>query len=354
MSDPAVKRSKVTLGEVARAAGVSPSAASKALNGRPDVSETTRRLVLDACEKLGYSHRSPGPPPSDRTIALVADNIETTYTLEILKGAATAAMRLGTTLALFHLSYSDEERPEPEPLSAPWARRQKENGVVGVITVTTPTDATTVNGLGAAGLAHVAIDPATPPPPGTVSIGATNWNGGVAATQHLISLGHRRIAFVKGPTDSVPCHERFEGYMSALRMNGIRYEPGLVQGHDFSYENGLEVGRALLSMPPDLAPTAVFTANDTAAIGVYEAARELGIRIPEDLSVIGFDDTDIARWATPALTTVHQPLLEMGAQAVHAILSITNGEVSAPSGPIQLLTRLVERNSTASAPAGDD
>lgn len=347
---------KVTLNDIAHAAGVSKATASKALNGRKDVSQATRERVLAACEELGYSRRHAAPSPtagpgSQRpTIALVADNLETTYSLEVLKGASTAAMRLGADLLLFHSSFSEDERPDPEPLTRAWVDLIASRGAVGVITLTSPSSAELDRRLCTARLSHVAIDPASPPAPGSESIGATNWNGGVEATRHLLALGHSRIAYIDGPENSVPNHERREGYISALRMAGVEYRPDLVDGGAFSYENGRDAGRRLLGRSSDERPTAIFAANDVNAIGVYEAARQLGIRIPYDLSVIGFDDTDLARWATPRLTTVHQPLLEMGARAVSAILSTTNGDRALGAGPIELRTRLVVRDSTARAP----
>ena len=338
---------KVTLTQVAAAAGVSKASASKALNGRKDVSEDTRRRVFDAVERLGYDRRTARPSGTRPCIALVADNLSTTYTLNILKGASTAALEADADLFISHTAVDQDAAPGLVPLTDPWVQRALDRGCVGVITVTSPSDARLTQRLRAAGLAHVTIDPATPPPAGTASISATNWNGGVDATQHLVSLGHRRIAFVMGPHASVPCRERFEGYMSALRMNSIPFDAGLVDGDEFSYDNGLNVGRRLLALPPDQRPTAIFACNDVVAIGVYEAAREQSIRIPDDLSVVGFDDTDLAGWATPSLTTVRQPLVDMGARAVRTVLRIAAEGAAADQDPIQLTTQLVTRNSTA-------
>lgn len=352
MSDPrdTAPSRKVTLDEVAQLAGVSKASASKALNGRKDVSAQTRRRVLEAVDALGYRFRPARSEQARGCIAIVADNLSTTYTLEILKGASTAALQLEVALDLCHTFFDGADQPKILPLSDTWIERFVDRGGIGIVTVTSPSSEELIRRLKRAGLAHLAIDPASPPPSGTASIGATNWNGGVEATQHLIALGHRRIAFVKGPADSVPGHERFEGYLSALRMNRIPYDPDLVAGADYSYENGLESGRALLDRPAAERPSAIFASNDVTAIGVFEAARELGIRIPEELSVIGFDDTDLARWSTPSLTTVHQPLVEMGARAVRAILLMAREADEATSAPIQLTTRLVVRNSTAPAP----
>lgn len=343
-------RKKITLDDIAREAGVSRAAASKALNGRHDVSEATRRSVRSACDKLGYSHPGLRPRGAAESIAIVADNLSTTYTIEILKGASTVAMQNNISISISHLSVTDEDAPRILPLSDEWIRRTATEGAIGVITITSPSEPGVVDALGRARLAYIAIDPASPPPEGTTSIGATNWNGGLAATEHLIGLGHRRIAFIRGGANSVPAQERFEGYVSALRQHRIDLDPAMVLGEGFTYENGRDSARTLLSRPESLRPTAIVSSNDVIAIGVYEAARELGLSIPFDLSVVGFDDTDLARWSAPRLTTIHQPLHEMGVQAVRTILAMTREADQSRFNPIQLTTHLVERHSTA-APA---
>ncbi|WP_165216891.1 substrate-binding domain-containing protein [Schaalia sp. ZJ1691] len=338
---------KVTLDDVAREAGVSKSAVSKALNERADVSQSTRERVLDACARLGYrrstSPRNQGSP----MIAFVADDLYTTYTLKVLKGATTEAQRGGATITLAHGQADELTAPTNTPLSDTWISRIAAMGFAGVITLTSRITEEIAETFRQSGLHHVSIDPALPSPTGTTSIGATNWNGAVAATQHLVDCGHRRIGFIKGPPDSVPSNERYEGYQSALRMNNIEIDLRLVGGNEYSYDNGRTVATHLMTLPPKIRPSAIFACNDVTALGVYEAARELGLRVPEDLSVIGFDDTDLAQWATPGLTTVHQPLLEMGARAVRHLLTLNSDQSEATSSPIQLTTQLILRDSTA-------
>lgn len=193
----------------------------------------------------------------------------------------------------------------------------------------------------------ITIDPTETLPPGSVSVGATNWNGGLEATTHLIGLGHRRIAFLGGPTSSVPSMERYQGYLSALAMHGVSRDEALATFGPFAYETGLREGRRLLSLPEGERPTAVFAASDTTAIGVCEAARERGLMIPTDLSVVGFDDCDIASWTTPGLTTVHQPLALMGGEAVRMVLNHAEGQLLQSAAPVQLTTTLTVRASTA-------
>ena len=147
----------------------------------------------------------------------------------------------------------------------------------------------------------------------------------------------------------MPGGERLQGYLSALTMGHLPHDQQLIAGHGFGHEDGLLAGRELLSLPADLRPTAIFAASDFLALGVYAAAREHGLRVPDDISVVGFDDTTMAPLATPALTTVRQPLEDMGSSAVRTVLDL---EADRPAtGPIRITTSLTIRESTAPPPA---
>ena len=330
------------LDEVARLAGVSRATASKALNGRSDVSSATRDRVASAASELGY--QGVGAGPTVPLIGLVADNMTTTYTLDILRGATTAAMAAGVGLVT---QYSEGLPPAgAHPLSDSWFEQVKRSGWLGVIVVTTKLSRRQLKKVAELQLATVAIDPGNALPPGVTSIGATNWNGGVEATEHLIRLGHRRIGFVRGTTGSVPAAERLQGYLSALMMHDLPHDARLVAGDEFSAEAGLRAGLELLSLSPDVRPTGVFAANDAIALGVYQAARQLGLHVPDDLSVVGFDDSLLAPLVTPPLTTVNQPLEDMGAAAVRTLVDLSQSR-PVTAGPIRLATSLSVRASTA-------
>ncbi len=146
-----------------------------------------------------------------------------------------------------------------------------------------------------------------------------NWSGGLMATRHLIELGHRRIGHVRGHPDHGASEWRMAGYRSALRRAGLRYDPALVVDGEFSFDSGLAAGRQLLSLPER--PTAIFAANDDMAAGVMRAASELGLRVPRDVSVCGFDNTPISQQIFPALTTVQQPTRDMGQVATVQLLN---------------------------------
>jgi LacI family transcriptional regulator, xylobiose transport system transcriptional regulator len=200
----------------------------------------------------------------------------------------------------------------------------------------------------------VVVDPTGQSLHDTPSVGATNWSGGVAATRHLLDLGHRRIAVISGPERILCSRARLDGYRAAMDAAGIAIDPGLVRYGDFHVADGLAQGRELLRRPDP--PTAIVAANDLQAFGVYEAAREARLRIPEELSVVGFDDLPVAAWVGPPLTTIRQPLVEMAAAATKLVLDLT-GQATAPrprsrggyAGPtrIELATTLVVRQSTA-------
>lgn len=336
---------RTRLDDVARHAGVSRATASKAVNGRTDVSAATRARVLAAADELGYvstngEHRHTYP-----LIALVADNLTSTYTLDILRGAATTAMAHGVGLLSLYTPPETVHR-DPLPLEDQWFEMVKAQDYVGVIVVTSRLSSGQLAKVRELGIALVSIDPANAMPPDFTSIGATNWNGGVEATTHLIEQGHRRIGFIRGTPGSVPATERLQGYLSALSMNELPHDPRLVAGEEFSHEGGLRAGLELLSLPEGIRPTGIFAACDDAAMGVLEAARQLGMSVPRDVSVVGFDDTLVAGLSTPGLTTVRQPLEDMGAAAVRSLMDRRAGRPTT-TGPMRLATQLVVRGSTA-------
>jgi DNA-binding LacI/PurR family transcriptional regulator len=194
------------------------------------------------------------------------------------------------------------------------------------------------------GIPFVIVDPTGEPLHDTPSIGATNWNGGLTATRHLLSLGHRRIGVIGGPAWILCSRARLDGYRAAMDEAGVPIDPQLISHGEFHVEEGIDRGRALLALADR--PTAIFAGNDLQALGVYQAAREARLHIPEDLSVVGFDDLPVAQWVGPPLTTVRQPLVEMAVAAAELVLGMANGEAPAQTR-VELATELVVRESTA-------
>jgi DNA-binding LacI/PurR family transcriptional regulator len=195
----------------------------------------------------------------------------------------------------------------------------------------------------------VVVDPTGEPLHETPSVGATNWNGGLAATRHLVELGHRRVAMLCGPTEWPCCRARLDGYRAAMDAAGRPVDPELVRASTLYVEGGLRDGTALLSLPEP--PTAIVTTNDLQAVGVYQAARRAGVRIPEDLSVVGFDDLPFTAWQGPPMTTVHQPLEQMGATAARMVGQLAAGR-PLEQHRVELATSLVVRESTAPPGSG--
>ncbi|MFS0705358.1 LacI family DNA-binding transcriptional regulator [Cellulomonas sp. 179-A 9B4 NHS] len=334
---------RVTLTDVAARAGVTKGTVSKALNGRSDIAEDTRRRVLDAVAELGYRPSTqPWTPPRTRALAAVLDGEESPYVSGVLRGVLAAATASRADLLL--RAAPDREARRTRTLARAWVEQQLASGVVGVIGLTVGEPATMLAAAEAAGLPFVMVDPVDVDTPEVVSIGSTNWAGGRTAAEHLLELGHRRIAWIGGPSASAASQERFHGYSAALDSAGVGLDRDLVRDGWFSVDTGLRHARELLRLPSP--PTAVVCGDDEIAVGVLAAAREHGVPVPGRLSVVGFDDTPQAMWTSPALTSVHQPLTGMGRMAVETVLAMADG-VQPASRQVQLVTTLTVRDSTA-------
>ncbi|MDF2052225.1 substrate-binding domain-containing protein [Arthrobacter sp. Cr_A7] len=220
-----------------------------------------------------------------------------------------------------------------------------EKGNAGIIAVTTAIEPDVVEACRDAGLHLVAVDPPNPLDPSVASIGSNHWTGGMQATEYLIKLGHRRIAFVGGDPVNPGLRARFGGYREALLAAGIPDEPRLVSQAGMMTAEA-EIARLLAAPEP---PTAVFATNDADALAAIRGLRTAGLRVPEDVSVVGYDDTYSALPASPALTTVHTPMHSIGRTAMQTLLQLHAG--SQPiSHHVELATTLVVRESTAAPP----
>ena len=332
-----------TLAQVADAAGVSLPTASKVLNGRADVSDATRLRVEKAFRELDYLPYGKGRLAAGvRTVDLVVDSFVSYHAMQVLTGVVDAGAESGIDVIAARFP-TDQDGPLRAEDS--WAQRLLSGGREGLIVVTSELTTGQINGFARANIPLVVIDPINLPRTDVVSVGATNWSGGMAATSHLIELGHRRIAFAGGPEKSSPNLGRLHGYRAALQEAGITPDPDLIRhANRFHSAAGERVGTGLLTAANP--PTAIFAASDSLAVGVLQAARKLGLRVPEDLSVVGFDDTDLATLATPLLTTVRQPLQEMGRVAMRTLLQLIAGD-TLDFHHVELSTNLVVRNSTA-------
>jgi LacI family transcriptional regulator len=341
------RRKRPTLGMVATDSGVSLPTVSKVLNGRADVAPDTRARVEAALRRHNYV-----PQPSrrtgsaHRTIDLVFDDFISPYSTEILHGVTDAGAELGINVVVGRFPTAITGPLAPEDA---WARRLIESDRKGLIVVTSELTPAQLAAFDRVGLALVVIDPVNLPRADVVSVGATNWSGGLAATRHLTELGHRRIAFIGGPVAASCSQARLHGYRAALADLGIAADPALIRHGCFDFDSGLKHGASLLDEHDP--PTALFAASDPMAIGVLSAARSRGVQVPRDLSVVGFDDTFLTEWSTPPLTTVRQPLRDMGRGALRTLLRLVAAE-PLDSHHVELATALVVRESTGPAAPG--
>ncbi|WP_425957142.1 LacI family DNA-binding transcriptional regulator [Xylanimonas sp. McL0601] len=329
---------RVTINDVARAAGVSVATVSKVVNGRYGVASTTAERVLEVVARLGYETSlvaSSLRRSRTNVIGILLAGFDP-FAAELLKGISAEAVGKGYELLAYSGAISDDN-------AVGWERRSLsrlggtliDGAILLTPTVTLPTASVPV----------IAVDPHTGTG-GPSTIDCDNIEGARAATRHLIELGHTRIAHVRGRTDLESARLREQGYRESLAAAGIPFDPELVRDGGYRAAWATDAARELLTLPDR--PTAVFAANDLSAFGVMEVARELGLRIPHDLSIVGFDDIPEAASATPRLTTIAQPLQEMGARAVNMLIALLEGRET--EAHVQLPSSLVVRKSTAPPP----
>ena len=324
----------LTIAQIAERAGVSVATVSKVVNGRADVSRATRSTVENVIRQHGYRRRKKAASPA-ALLELVFQTLSGVYANAVLQGVQTVARqhRLATVVS--------ELRGQAPGYS--WVEEVLARRPTGVISVFTgPTDEEG-HQLRSRGIPFVIIDPTGEPGHESPSVGAGNWSGGLSATRHLLQLGHRRIGYLAGPAGRTTTRHRLEGHREALTAAGLAgdAERLTVQGaydRAAGYDGALE----LLRREPGL--TAIMAANDTVALGVCAALRDRGLRIPEDVSVTGFDDLPFAVDAMPALTTVRLPLHDAAARAGRLVLGRENPP---PGGVTTFPTELMVRQSTA-------
>ena len=331
-----------TIAKVARHAGVGVGTVSRVLNGSPAVSEDTRRRVLASIDALDYRpHPAARALSTGRTMAIgvVAPFFTQPSVVERLRGAAHTFAGAGYQLVLF-----DVERPEQRT----GVFRSVIGRVDGLLSISLAPPAADMRRLEAAGIPVVLVDAAHETLP-TVTV--DDVEGGRMATEHLLELGHRRIAFAGDTVDGVhgasASSRRCVGYQRALGDAGVPVRPDLVRLRPHG-RAAAEIARDLLALASP--PTAVFAASDLQALAMLEALEALGLRVPDDLSVVGFDDVELARYA--GLTTVAQPLQASGTRGAELLLSALEGEVGLQARQ-HLSLELVVRGTTAPPREGE-
>lgn len=328
---------KVTITAIAREAGVSVPTVSRVVNGRSDVSPKTRERVEELLRRHGYRRRTSRSHDRANLIDLVFNDLDSPWAVEIIRGVEDVAHTngVGTVVSAIHQRTASARQ---------WLQNLRARATDGVILVTSALTPQFQTELRRFDVPTVVVDPAGGPPVDIPTIGATNWAGGLSATDHLIALGHRRIGFIAGPKHLLCSRARLDGFRAGLEAAEIPSRPEYIRTGDFYHESGYRACEELLDLPTP--PTAIFAASDQMAFGVYEAVRRRGLRVPDDVSVVGFDDLPEARWSSPPLTTVRQPLAEMGLLAAKTVLRLAQGE-GVDSPKIELATELLVRESTA-------
>jgi LacI family transcriptional regulator, xylobiose transport system transcriptional regulator len=325
----------LTVATIARLAGVSAPTVSRVLNGRSGVAAETRRRVERLLREHGY--RRPERLAPAASVEVVFYGLESHLALEIMHGVEQVVREHELAVG-----FTDAQGRAPGGRS--WSQQLLARRPVGVIAVHSQFTPEQHAQLAIGSIPLVALDPTGEPLHSTPSVGAANWSGGIAAARHLLDLGHRRIAVIGGPAAYLCARARLDACRAAMEAAGVPLDPGLVRTGRFYYEDGLCFGRELLGLPDR--PTAVLCGNDLQALGVYEAARQAGLRIPHDVSVVGFDDIEYTRWCGPPMTTVRQPFREMAAEAARLVLALAAGQTPVQTR-IELATTLLVRQSTA-------
>ena len=336
---------RLTIAEIAVAAGVSIPTVSKVLNQRPDVALKTRQRIERIIAESGYSHQRVVKTSTDerikqsKTIDLILPSaLDSEYGLEILRGIEEVLNQTEYHIALFSMH-------DKTPREQRWLAEASNRTTDGALLFTLLDRSRHITVLRKRHIPFVIIDDSAQFESETPSVGATNWVGGLMAVEYLLSLGHRRIATITGIPSHLTSRARLAGYYAALEAKNIAFDPNLVRAGDFHHDSGYTQTLSLLDLP--VPPTAIFAASDQEAMGVYQALYERNLNIPRDMSVIGFDDIPMALRMSPPLTTIRQPLKEMGRTATQMLLRMIQG-LELENVRVDLATSLVVRASCAS------
>jgi LacI family transcriptional regulator len=327
-----------TINDIAKRASLSKASVSRALNGKQDVDPETRERVLKLAAQMGYVPSASARALSNgrsNYLGLLVPTLTWPWILEVLRGVAEEVERSGYSLILY--TTTDGEDSERAFMS-----QVVPAGAVDGLALVIPFGMLAyIEGLAKGGLPVVVVDDRGHYPD-LPTVATTNVEGGRAATAHLIEQGRQRIAMLNGPHDFGCNRDRLAGYKSALKDGGLRFDPRLVTDSDFKEEGGASAMGTLLAADPRL--DAVFAANDVMAFGAMRALRNAGRRVPEDVAVVGFDDIPASAMTHPPLTTVRQPLYEMGRTAASMVMAAIRGESIAKR--VELPTSLVIRDSS--------
>lgn len=329
-----VKKRTVTIQDVAKTAGVSVSTVSRVLNGKVDVAGETQERILGVIEQMGYTSNLAARSMRSRRknlLGLVVPDIGFPYSIEVMKGINRAIAESSFDLLVYT---TGDIQKSGTPLHEQHYVSLLNNSITDGVIIVASAAAEFITDAPIVAVDPHVINPQYP------SVQGTNYQGTMDAMEYLLSLGHKRIGFICGRPEIGSAQRRLMGYKDALKKAGLEVDESLIVKGDFTTKVGYACALELMKLNPP--PTAIFAANDQSAIGVYQAAEELGLRIPQDLSVMGFDNISEAKYL--GLTTVDQFLSEMGYVATQMLLKMVNNE------PLEvevhkMSTQLVKRSS---------
>ena len=335
-----------TRNDVARVAGVSSATVSYVLNNGPrPVAVDTRNRVLRAIQELGYR-----PNPLARnlrlqrtsTIGLLVPDIHNPYFADVARGVEDCAYEHGFRVLLCHSRFDLGRELE-------YIDVLKTERAAGVIWIPATTDEMPAAKLVESGMPVVALDRHIESVPMT-RVMADNAGGGRMATEHLIALGHRRIGCIVRPGQLGHAQDRVRGYLQALEKHGLPSDETLMAPGGFHLEQGWHATQSLLNLPDR--PTAIFAYNDMNAMAAMRCVSERGLRVPDDISIVGFDDIPLSAYTCPSLTTVEQPKLDMGYRGARHLLDQIAGTAQTSQAETLLEVRLIVRESSGPVPQG--
>jgi LacI family transcriptional regulator len=339
-------KTKLTITDIARMAGVSKKTVSRVINHSGQVKEETRERIAKIVKLHGYQ-----PDPQARAlalrrstlVALISNQPNPQYVVDI-QGGILEGMK--------HTSYQlvirpcDRSSPTLHDDICEIVQHQKLFGVI--LTPSISEDDELIGRLRQLGCPYVRIAAVSLDTPENM-IETHDYVGAAEAARHIAGLGHQRIAHIRGPDTFLSASERLRGFRVGLAEFGMRVDERYLMDGGYTFESGMECGKNLLAMKQP--PTAVFAGNDEMAVGVYQAVRQAGLRIPEDLSIVGFDDAPIATRIWPTLTTVRLPIVHMGRVAAQLLVSNHDRMAMEPPSATSVMPRLIVRESTASPAA---
>ena len=330
---------RATVRDIAAETGVSIATVSRVLNQSGSVAPQTRELVEQAVERLGVRAPSPrggSPKPVGGAVYLRCPYLLTDYFGLIVSSIAETLDRHGRQLVLNAGVATQHDQV--------LTRLPAQRDLAGAILILPPETSDELIQLRSRRFPFVVVDPRTPLPRDIAAVSAAHFSGARQVTSHLVELGHTRIGVIGGPSEWLASDARLSGHAAALADVGILPDPSLVRPVEPTTEQGRRAAGQLLDL--DQPPTALVAFNDKAAVGALQAAADRGLAVPADLSIAGFDDIDLSQATTPQLTTVRQPLQEMGRMAVSLLIRLLDRhELEALH--IELATELVVRDSTA-------